>query len=109
MKNRLCITDDDRWQSVVDRDVDADGQFVLPSRPPVFSAVRPVGQNMRCAKCPFYADAQQAQDAGFRPVSAASRIKTARNSIGWTKLPAPVSCWSKSHLLRWTSWHSRWQ
>ena len=54
MKNRLRITDDDRWQSVLDRDADADGQFVLPSRPPVFSAVRPVGQNMRCAKCPLF-------------------------------------------------------
>ncbi|MGI3452746.1 Ada metal-binding domain-containing protein, partial [Citrobacter arsenatis] len=29
MKNRLRITDDDRWQSVVDRDTDADGQFVF--------------------------------------------------------------------------------
>lgn len=110
MKNRLRITDDDRWQSVVDRDVDADGQFVFAVQTtgifcrPSCRAKHALRKNVR-----FYADAQQAQDAGFAPVSAASRIKTARNSIGWTKLPAPVSCWSKSHLLRWTSWHSRWQ
>ncbi|MGE9527332.1 hypothetical protein, partial [Escherichia coli] len=29
MKNRLRITDDDRWQSVLARDADADGQFVF--------------------------------------------------------------------------------
>ena len=67
MKNRLRITDDDRWQSVLVRDADADGHFVLPSRPPVFSAVRPVGKTCAAQNVCFFSDAQQAQAAGFRP------------------------------------------
>ena len=68
MKNRLCITDDDRWQSVVDRDVDADGQFVFAVQTtgifcrPSCRAKHALRKNVR-----FFADAQQAQDAGFRP------------------------------------------
>lgn len=68
MKNRLCITDDDRWQSVVDRDVDADGQFVFAVQTtgifcrPSCRAKHALRKNVR-----FYADAQQAQNAGFRP------------------------------------------
>lgn len=68
MKNRLRITDDDRWQSVVDRDVDADGQFVFAVQTtgifcrPSCRAKHALRKNVR-----FFADAQQAQDAGFRP------------------------------------------
>ncbi|MDM2769530.1 bifunctional DNA-binding transcriptional regulator/O6-methylguanine-DNA methyltransferase Ada [Citrobacter portucalensis] len=68
MKNRLRITDDDRWQSVVDRDVDADGQFVFAIQTtgifcrPSCRAKHALRKNVR-----FFADAQQAQDAGFRP------------------------------------------
>ncbi|MCX9019615.1 bifunctional DNA-binding transcriptional regulator/O6-methylguanine-DNA methyltransferase Ada [Citrobacter portucalensis] len=68
MKNRLRITDDDRWQSVVDRDVNADGQFVFAVQTtgifcrPSCRAKHALRKNVR-----FYADAQQAQDAGFRP------------------------------------------
>ena len=68
MKNRLRITDDDRWQSVVDRDTDADGQFVFAVQTtgifcrPSCRAKHALRKNVR-----FFADAQQAQDAGFRP------------------------------------------
>ena len=68
MKNRLRITDDDRWQSVVDRDVDADGQFVFAVQTtgifcrPSCRAKHALRKNVR-----FFADAHQAQDAGFRP------------------------------------------
>ncbi|MDK2579064.1 bifunctional DNA-binding transcriptional regulator/O6-methylguanine-DNA methyltransferase Ada [Citrobacter portucalensis] len=68
MENRLRITDDDRWQSVVDRDVNADGQFVFAVQTtgifcrPSCRAKHALRKNVR-----FFADAQQAQDAGFRP------------------------------------------
>lgn len=68
MKNRIRITDDDRWQSVVDRDTDADGQFVFAVQTtgifcrPSCRAKHALRKNVR-----FFADAQQAQDAGFRP------------------------------------------
>ena len=68
MKNRLRITDDDRWQSVLARDADADGQFVFAVQTtgifcrPSCRAKHALRKNVR-----FFADAQQAQDAGFRP------------------------------------------
>ncbi len=68
MKNRLHITDDDRWQSVVDRDADADGQFVFAVQTtgifcrPSCRAKHALRQNVS-----FFADARQALAAGFRP------------------------------------------
>lgn len=53
MNNLQRVTDEDRWQSVLQRDADADGQFVLPYRPRVSFVDRHVGLNMRCVKCPF--------------------------------------------------------
>lgn len=68
MKNRLRITDDDRWQSVLARDADADGQFVFAVQTtgifcrPSCRAKHALRKNV----C-FFSDAQQAQAAGFRP------------------------------------------
>lgn len=68
MKNRVQITDDDRWQSVVNRDVDADGQFVFAVQTtgifcrPSCRAKHALRKNVR-----FFADARQALAAGFRP------------------------------------------
>mgnify|MGYP000163768677 FL=1 len=68
MKNRLRITDDDRWQSVLARDADADGQFVFAVQTtgifcrPSCRAKHALRKNVR-----FFSDAQQAQAAGFRP------------------------------------------
>ena len=68
MKNRLRITDDDRWQSVLARDADADGHFVFAVQTtgifcrPSCRAKHALRKNVR-----FFSDAQQAQAAGFRP------------------------------------------
>lgn len=68
MKNRLRITDDDRWQAVVERDADADGQFVFAVQTtgifcrPSCRAKHALRKNVR-----FFADAEQALAAGFRP------------------------------------------
>ena len=68
MKNRLRITDDDRWQSVLARDADADGHFVFAVQTtgifcrPSCRAKHALRKNV----C-FFSDAQQAQAAGFRP------------------------------------------
>lgn len=110
MKNRLRITDDDRWQSVLARDADADGQFVFAVQTTgIFCRPSCRAKHALRKMSAFSLMLSRRRLPGFAPVSAASRIKTARSSIGWTKLPAPASCWSKSHLLRWTSWHNRWQ
>ena len=67
MKRNAAINDDVRWQAVVNRDPDADGQFVFAvlttgiyCRPSCRSR-RALRENVR-----FYADAASAQTAGFR-------------------------------------------
>lgn len=68
MKSRLHITDDDRWQSVVDRDADADGQFVFAVHTTgIFCRPSCRAKHALRKNVSFFADAQQAQAAGFRP------------------------------------------
>lgn len=68
MKSRLRITDDDRWQSVVDRDADADGQFVFAVHTTgIFCRPSCRAKHALRKNVSFFADAQQAQAAGFRP------------------------------------------
>ncbi|WP_213133805.1 bifunctional DNA-binding transcriptional regulator/O6-methylguanine-DNA methyltransferase Ada [Citrobacter sp. FP75] len=68
MKNVFRVTDDDRWQSVLQRDADADGQFVFAVQTtgifcrPSCRAKHALRKNVR-----FFADARQALAAGFRP------------------------------------------
>ncbi len=87
MKNRLQITDDDRWQSVVNRDVDADGQFVFAVQttgiflPSVLSCKTCTAQKMSVSLPMLVRRWLRV----FVPVNAANRIKTARSSIAWRK------------------------
>lgn len=68
MKNRLRITDDDRWQSVVDRDVAADGQFVFAVQTTgIFCRPSCRAKHALRKNVSFFADARQALAAGFRP------------------------------------------
>lgn len=68
MKSRLRITDDDRWQSVVDRDADADGQFVFAVHTTgIFCRPSCRAKHALRKNVSFFADAEQAQAAGFRP------------------------------------------
>lgn len=68
MKNRLHITDDDRWQSVVDRDTDADGQFVFAVQTTgIFCRPSCRAKHALRKNVSFFADARQALAAGFRP------------------------------------------
>ncbi|WAD31438.1 bifunctional DNA-binding transcriptional regulator/O6-methylguanine-DNA methyltransferase Ada [Citrobacter braakii] len=68
MKNRSRITDDDRWQSVVDRDVAADGQFVFAVQTTgIFCRPSCRAKHALRKNVSFFADARQALAAGFRP------------------------------------------
>ena len=68
MNNLQRVTDKDRWQSVLQRDADADGQFVFAVQTtgifcrPSCRAKHALRKNVR-----FFADAGQALAAGFRP------------------------------------------
>ena len=58
MKKATCLTDDQRWQSVLARDPNADGIFCRPS----CRARHALRENVS-----FYANASEALAAGFRP------------------------------------------
>ena len=68
MKNSLRVNDDQRWQSVLERDSEADGQFVFAVQTtgifcrPSCTAKHALRKNVR-----FFPDAQAALLAGFRP------------------------------------------
>lgn len=68
MSNSLCVNDDQRWQSVLERDSAADGQFVFAVQTtgifcrPSCKAKHALRKNVR-----FFPDAQAALKAGFRP------------------------------------------
>ncbi|NDO79548.1 bifunctional transcriptional regulator/O6-methylguanine-DNA methyltransferase [Citrobacter sp. NCU1] len=68
MKNVLRVNDDQRWQSVMDRDPAADGQFVFAVTTtgifcrPSCRAKHALRKNVR-----FFVDARDALTAGFRP------------------------------------------
>jgi AraC family transcriptional regulator of adaptative response/methylated-DNA-[protein]-cysteine methyltransferase len=68
MKKPTLINDDQRWQAVQARDTAADGQFVFAVQTtgifcrPSCRARHALRQNVR-----FYADADTAIQAGFRP------------------------------------------
>lgn len=68
MKNILRLTDDDRWQSVLDRDTDADGQFVFAVQTTgIFCRPSCRAKHALRKNVSFFADAQQALAAGYRP------------------------------------------
>lgn len=68
MKNLTLITNEDRWQAVLARDPNADGQFVFAVQTtgifcrPSCRARHALRENVR-----FFPDAESAQNAGFRP------------------------------------------
>lgn len=68
MKNYQRVNDEQRWQSVLERDADADGQFVFAVQTtgifcrPSCTAKHALRKNVR-----FFPDAQGALMAGFRP------------------------------------------
>ena len=68
MKNATCLTDDQRWQSVLARDPNADGEFVFAVRTTgIFCRPSCRARHALRENVSFYADASEALAAGFRP------------------------------------------
>lgn len=96
MKKAL-LTDDECWLRVQARDASADGRFVFAVRTtgvfcrPSCRSKRALRKNVR-----FFANAQQALDAGFRPCKRCQPDNArARSNGGWIRLPAPAVCLSR--------------
>ncbi len=68
MKNATCLTDDQRWQSVLARDPNADGEFVFAVRTTgIFCRPSCRARHALRENVSFYANASEALTAGFRP------------------------------------------
>ncbi|KMV58432.1 bifunctional DNA-binding transcriptional regulator/O6-methylguanine-DNA methyltransferase Ada [Escherichia coli] len=68
MKNATCLTDDQRWQSVLARDPNADGEFVFAVRTTgIFCRPSCRARHALRENVSFYANASEALAAGFRP------------------------------------------
>lgn len=68
MKYATCLTDDQRWQSVLARDPNADGEFVFAVRTTgIFCRPSCRARHALRENVSFYANASEALAAGFRP------------------------------------------
>ena len=68
MKNATRLTDDQRWQSVLARDPNADGEFVFAVRTTgIFCRPSCRARHALRENVSFYANASEALAAGFRP------------------------------------------
>lgn len=102
MKKALLI-DDECWLRVQARDASADGRFVFAVRTtgvfcrPSCRSKRALRKNVR-----FFANAQQALDAGFRPCkrcqpdNARAHYPADSACRGENRRPAPAARWQKS-------------
>nr|AGW27648.1 Gal4AD-linker-N-Ada [Cloning vector pJAC90] len=67
-KKATCLTDDQRWQSVLARDPNADGEFVFAVRTTgIFCRPSCRARHALRENVSFYANASEALAAGFRP------------------------------------------
>ena len=68
MKKATCLTDDQRWQSVLARDPNADGEFVFAVRTTgIFCRPSCRARHALRENVSFYANASEALTAGSRP------------------------------------------
>ena len=85
MKKATCLTDDQRWQSVLARDPNADGEFVFAVRTTgIFCRPSCRARHALRENVSFYANASEALAAGFSPLQTLSARKSQRpaTSVG---------------------------
>lgn len=99
MKNATCLTDDQRWQSVLARDPNADGEFVFAVRTTgIFCRPSCRARHALRENVSFYANASEALAAGFRPANVVSQTKPIPGNIALIKLPTPADFWNRKRL-----------
>ncbi len=99
MKKATCLTDDQRWQSVLARDPNADGEFVFAVRTTGSFAVRLAAPDMLCGKTsPSTQMPARHSPLAFAPANVVSQTKPIPGNIGWIKSPTPVDCWNRKRL-----------
>lgn len=95
MKKATCLTDDQRWQSVLARDPNADGEFVFAVRTTgIFCRPSCRARHALRENVSFYANASEA----LAPANVVSQKKPMPSNIGWIKSPTRVDCWNRKRL-----------
>ncbi len=99
MKYAIRLTDDQRWQSVLARDSNADGEFVFAVRTTgIFCRPSCRARHALRENVSFYANASEALAAGFRPCKRVSQTKPIPCNIALIKLPTPADFWNRKRL-----------
>lgn len=99
MKYATRLTDDQRWQSVLARDSNADGEFVFAVRTTgIFCRPSCRARHALRENVSFYANASEALAAGFRPCKRCQPDKPIPGNIALIKLPTPADFWNRKRL-----------
>lgn len=86
MKNATCLTDDQRWQSVLARDPNADGEFVFAVRTTgIFCRPSCRARHALRENVSFYANV-------------VSQTRPTPSNIALIKLPTPADFWNRKRL-----------
>ena len=95
MKKATCLTDDQRWQSVLARDPNS----FSPCVPQASFAVRLAAPDMLCGKTsPSTQMPVRHSPLAFAPANVVSQTKPIPGNIGWIKSPTRVDCWNRKRL-----------
>lgn len=99
MKYATCLTDDQRWQSVLARDSNADGEFVFAVRTTgIFCRPSCRARHALRENVSFYANASEALPLAFVPANVVSQTKPIPCNIALIKLPTPADFWNRKRL-----------
>ncbi len=100
MKNATCLTDDQRWQSVLARDPNAaTANSFSPCAPRVSFAVRLAEPDMPCGKMsPSTQMPARRLPLAFVPANVVSQTKPIPGNIALIKLPTPADFWNRKRL-----------
>ncbi len=98
MKKATCLTDDQRWQSVLARDRMSTANSFSPCVPQASFAVLLPRQTCFAGKRLLLRKCQRALAAGFRPCKRCQPEKANAHNIGWIKSPTRVDCWNRKRL-----------
>ncbi|XPE62047.1 Ada metal-binding domain-containing protein [Shigella flexneri] len=98
MKKATCLTDNRRWQSVLARDPNADGEFVFAVRTTGIFAVRLAAPDMLCGKTSPLRKCQQGTRRWLSPCKRCQPDKANAQQHRLNNSPTPVDCWNRKRL-----------
>ncbi len=95
---RHTLTDDQRWQSVLARDSNADGELFSPCAPRVSFAVRLAEPDMLAGKCLLLRKCQRGACRWLSPCKRCQPDKANPLQHRLDKIPTPADFWNRKRL-----------